>query len=72
MDVFEGREALVGQLRNTEIRHPVFDARTNRFDKRIRLLMDLLHHEMLIAALFSRFNIPIRRFELFLDRFSVA
>lgn len=72
MDSFEGRKAFVGQFRNTEVRHAVFDARTNRFDDRIRFFMDLLYHEVRIAALFGRFDIPIRRFDLFLNRFSVT
>ena len=72
VDFCEAAQLLGGQ--GDVIKHdvPVADTRCNGITHGFRLLEDLLHHEMLKAALFGRFNIPLDVLDLFFDRLAVC
>ena len=64
-------DLLIGKSHFRKIDLLVFDIFTQRCFHHLRLLVDLFHHEMLKAALFRCFRIPLDLGDLFLDLVTV-
>ena len=54
-----------------EINAPILQIMMQGIADNLGLLVNLLHHEMLKAAFFRRLSIPLYRYSLFLNFFSV-
>ena len=59
MDGTNAPQHLVRQFRNAQIRQTVLHAGADRRRDRGGLLVDLLEHKVRVAALFSRFHVPV-------------
>ena len=57
----DAAQHLIGELRDAQVRHAVLHAGTDRSRDGRRLLVDLLEHEVGVAALFGGFHVPVRR-----------
>ena len=57
----DAAQHLIGELRDAQVRHAVLHAGTDRSRDGRRLLVDLLEHEVRVAALFGCLHIPVRR-----------
>ena len=58
MELRNAADGFVGKPRRRKVYDAVVDGRAERIAHRARLLVDLLHHEVFIAALFRRLRVP--------------
>ena len=71
MNLLDCTDLIIGHTKFFDHNLIILDTWTDRILDRLRLLVDLLEHEMLISVLLSRIDIPIDMLRLLLDCLSI-